>query len=388
MTSKKGLKIASVAGIPVYVSWSWWIFAALIMVVFRPTFSQALPNASEAWAWAVSAFFVLIMFGTVLIHELAHALAAVTFRWRVNEITLNFWGGATVYQHSSTGRAQTPLRSLVVAIVGPISNLVVAAVAWLLLQVLLEPSGTAQVLLTVTVWTNLLIGIFNLLPGHPLDGGRVVESAVWAATGSRARGMRAAGWSGRAIVLALFAVGLLVPLLRTGELSLFAVLIIVLIGAMLWQAASAAIKAAEAQLVAEQWAITDLMTPVQTILSDATISMLRPLLAGSGPGQEYQQLPIAVLEIDADSGHEVFVGLVDYGALATVPHSAWNLPVSTVSQSMNPQAQIRATDTVDKLFTAFSSFPNDLIAVVDETQLPHKIIGIINPETLAGLLNA
>src|SRR5699024_11418668 len=89
MTSKKGLKIASVAGVPIYVSWTWWIFAVLIMVVFRPTFAQALPDASTAWTWAVAAFFVLIMFGTVLIHELAHALAAMAFGWQVHEITLD-----------------------------------------------------------------------------------------------------------------------------------------------------------------------------------------------------------------------------------------------------------------------------------------------------------
>lgn len=388
ITSKNGLRIASVAGIPIYVSWSWWFFAALIIVVFRPTFSQALPNASTAWTWAVAAFFVLIMFATVLIHELAHALAAISFRWKVNDVTLNFWGGATVYQHSSEGKNQTPLRSLTVAIVGPISNLVIAGVAWLLLQVLLEPTGTAQVLLTVTVWTNLLIGLFNLLPGHPLDGGRVVESAVWAATGSRARGTRAAGWSGRIIVLALFVVGLLIPLLRTGELSLFAVVIVVLIGAMLWQAASSAIKVAETQLFAEQMRITDLMTPVQTILSDATIATLMPLLRGAGPGSEYQQLPIAVLELDEETGHEVLVGLIDYGALSGVPRSAWHLPVSAVSRVTNPRAQIRTSDAVEDLFTALTEFPNDVIAVVDATERPNRIIGIIHPETLAGRLNA
>lgn len=388
MTTKNGLKIASVAGIPIYVSWSWWFFAALIMVIFRPTFAQALPEASTAWTWAVSAFFVLIMFGTVLIHELAHALAAISFRWKVNEVTLNFWGGATIYQHASTGKAQTPLRSLTVAIVGPLSNLAIAGITWLLLQMLLEPAGTTQVLLTITVWANLLIGVFNLLPGHPLDGGRVVESSVWAATGSRARGMRAAGWSGRIIVLLLFLVGILVPLLSTGELSPFALLIIVLIGVMLWQAASAAIKAAEAQLIAEQLSIKDLMTPVQTVLSNASISMLIPLLTGSGPGREYQQLPVAVLELDPDTGHEVLVGLVDHGALAAVPRSAWHLPVSSVSRSVNPEATVRTTDAVEGLFTTFMEFPNELIAVVDETQIPHRIIGIINPETLAGRLHA
>src|SRR5690625_311986 len=388
MTAKKGLKIAALAGIPIYVSWSWWFFAALIMVVFRPTFSQALPDASTAWTWAVAAFFVLIMFGTVLIHELAHALAAISFRWKVNEVTLNFWGGATIYEHSSTGKEQTPLRSLTVAIVGPISNLVIAGAAWLLLQVLLDPSGTAQVLLTITVWTNLLIGIFNLLPCHPLDGGRVVESSVWAATGSRARGMRAAGWSGRVIVLLLFVGGVLVPLLQTGELSPFTLVIIVLLGAMLWQAASAAIKTAEAQLLAERLTIIELMTPVQTVLSHASISELIPLLNGSGPGREYQQLPIAVLDLNEHNGHEVLIGIVDSGALAAVPRSAWHLPVSTVSRTVNPGARVHSSDTVEHLFTTFMEFPNELIAVIDETQVLHRILGIINPETLAGRLNA
>jgi Zn-dependent protease len=383
MTSHKGLKIATVAGVPIYISWSWWIFAILIMVIFRPTFAQALPEASTGWTWAVSAFFVLIMFGTVLIHELAHALAAIAFGWQVNEITLNFWGGATIYQHSSQGKAQTPLRSLTVAIVGPISNLAIAGIAWMLSQVLLDPSGTTMVLLNVTVWTNLLIGLFNLLPGHPLDGGRVVESSVWAATGSRARGMRAAGWSGRLIVVVLILGGLLIPLLLTGDISVFGLLIVVLIGAMLWQAASGSIQAAEFQMQAEQMRITDLMTPVRTILSDAPITKLVPLLTPTQPGAEYQQLPIAVLEISDTTGHEQLVGFVDYDALSRVPRPSWQLPVSTVSRAANPNARIGAEDSAEELFTRFMEFPNDVIAVVEDTETPHRVIGIINPDVLA-----
>ena len=387
MTSRKGLKIASVAGVPIYVSWSWWIFAVLIMVVFRPTFAQALPETSTAWTWWVAAFFVLIMFGTVLIHELAHAIAAMSFRWQVNEITLNFWGGATIYQHSSQGKAQTPLRSLTVAIVGPISNLAIAGIAWAILQVLLDPAGTTMVLLTVTVWTNLLIGVFNMLPGHPLDGGRVIESAVWSATGSRARGMRAAGWSGRIIVVLLVLGGLVVPFLQTGEISMFGLLIVLLLGTMLWQAASGAIKSAELQMLAEEMRITDLMTPVRTILSDAPISQLIPLLTGTRPGYEYQQLPIAVLDVSEATGHELLVGLVDYGTMSGVPRSSWNLPVNAVSRTVNPNARIGVTDTVEELFTKFMEFPNDVIGVVETSETPHRVIGIINPDVLAGRLH-
>lgn len=387
ITSRKGLKIASVADVPIYVSWSWWIFAVLIMVLFRPTFAQAIPDASVGWTWAVSAFFVLIMFGTVLIHELAHALAARSFGWQVNEIILNFWGGATLYQHSSRGKAQTPWRSLTVAIVGPLSNLAIAGIAWGLSQLLVEPTNTTMVLLTVTVWTNLLIGLFNLLPGHPLDGGRVVESGVWAATGSRARGMRAAGWSGRIIVVLLLIGGVVVPYLQTGEVSIFGLLIVLMISTMLWQAASGAIRSAELQMLAERMRITDLMTPVRTILADAPIAKLTPLLTGIHPGDEYEQLPIAVLDVSDTTGHERLVGLIDYGALATVPRGSWQLPVSAVSRRVNPAAHIRISDSVEELFTRFMEFPNNVIAVLDDSETPHRIIGIITPDVLARRLH-
>src|SRR5699024_12059508 len=106
--------------------------------------------------------------------------------------------------------------------------------------------------------------------------GRIVESAVWASTGSRARGMRAAGWSGRIIVILLFLGGVLFPFLRTGELSILSVVIVVMVGLMLWQAASATIKTAEAQLVADKMRLTNLMTQARTIIGDASMSMVIP----------------------------------------------------------------------------------------------------------------
>lgn len=387
MTSKKGLKLATVAGVPIYISWSWWFFAALIVILFQPTFAQVLPAASTGWTWLVAVFFALIMFATVLIHELAHALAARSFGWQVNEIALNFWGGATLFQPSARGKANTPVRSLIVAIVGPASNLLIAGMAFLLLNVLLEPAGTTHVLLNVTVWTNLLIGVFNLLPGLPLDGGRIVESAVWAVTGSRSRGMRAAGWSGRIIAALIVVGGILVPLARTGDVSIFGALIVISISTMLWQAASASIRAARMQLLAEKLRLTDLMTPVQTILADSSIQQLAPLLTPVGPGFEYRQLPIAVLELTA-SHDEVLVGMVDARALAGVPRGAGHTPVRAVVRAVNPQARISVQAPVTELFNTMMTYPEDLIAVVDDAQSPHRVIGIVQPDVLARRLHA
>lgn len=387
MTTKKGLRIASLAGVPIYVSWSWWFFAALLLVVFRPTFAQALPEASTGWTWAVSAFFVLIMFATVLVHEVAHAIAAMTFRWKVYEITLNFWGGATTYTHSAQGKTHSPLRALTVALVGPLSNLLIAGLTWLLLQLLLDPTGTTMVLLTVTVWTNALIGLFNLLPGLPLDGGQVVESAVWAVTGSRARGMRAAGWSGRVIVGLLIIGGVVVPWLRSGDLSIFGVVIVLMIGTMLWQAASAAIRTAKVQLLAERMRITDLMTPVLKIAADAQISQLVGQLQQHVPGSEYQRFPVVILQLDPVSGNEEVIGLIDYGALSAVPRDAWQLSVTTVSRRMRPEARIAADRSVAELFTRLGQYPGDVLAVVDTSQSPHTIVGLVDPADLAGRLH-
>src|SRR5699024_2052772 len=111
----------------------------------------------------------------------------------------------------------------------------------------------------------------------------------------------------------------------------------VMVGLMLWQAASATIKTAEAQLVAEKMRLTDLMTPVRTILANASISMLIPLLSGSGAGREYQQLHIAALQLCEDTGDGGLVGLVVISALSTRPRRSWQPPVSAVSRSVDAQ---------------------------------------------------
>lgn len=388
MSKKKGLKILSVAGVPIYVSWSWWIFAALIMVLFRPTFAQVLPTASSWWPWVVAAAFVGIMFVTVFLHELAHAIAALAFGWKVNDVTLNFWGGVTVYEHSASGKKPTPLRSLFVALVGPVANLLVAGLAWVALEALLDSSGTAVVLLNATIWTNLLIGVFNLLPGHPLDGGRIVESSVWAATGSRAKGLRAAGWSGRLIVVLLILGIVVLPFLQDRTVQLGNLVIAVLLGSMLWQAASSAIKVAQTQLTLETLSIQQLMTPVQTVDSRSTVETMFSELGSSLFANEYSQTPVAVIHLDPQTHHEVLIGVIDAQAVASVPEGAGGVPVIAVAKKTNPQARVGVYDEVEDLLASFSAYPHTVIAVIDDSKSPHTILGIVHPDTLAARLHA
>jgi Zn-dependent protease len=118
---------------------------------------------------------------------------------------------------------------------------VLAGAAWLVISAG-GLSGVADTLLNIFFWANLVIGIFNVLPGLPLDGGRLVESAVWKATGSHAKGTVAAGWGGRIIVIALGLYFIVRPLLSGDVPDTSMLLITILVGGFLWMGASASIQ--------------------------------------------------------------------------------------------------------------------------------------------------
>ena len=105
-----------------------------------------------------------------------------------------------------------------------------------------KSTGVADILTNIFLWANLVIGIFNVLPGLPLDGGRLVESAVWKVTGSHAKGTIAAGWGGRVIVIALALWFVALPLLRGGNPDTSTLLITVLVCGFLWMGASGSIQ--------------------------------------------------------------------------------------------------------------------------------------------------
>ncbi len=204
------------------------------------------PYLGPGATYAVAGVFVVLLFASVFLHELAHGFVARAHGLQVHEFAITLWGGHT----SFAGGGATPRTSALIAVVGPVTNLVLAGGTWALAQAVPSRSLLAAVLLSAT-YANAFVGVFNLVPGLPLDGGRVLEAAVWRATGDRYRGTRVAGWAGRlvAVVVVLVAIG--VPLSRGQEPGLFGVLWAVLIGGFLWSGASAAMTGAAAQRAVE-----------------------------------------------------------------------------------------------------------------------------------------
>lgn len=206
-----GILMGRPFGVPVYVAPSWFLVAALITWVFGDQIERVLPELGAA-RYLVSLFFAVAFYASVLVHELAHTIAALRFKLPVRRIQLQFFGGVSEIEKET----ETPGREFVLAFVGPLLSLVLAGVFYLSLYAV-EPGTVPGVLLAGLMISNLIVAIFNLLPGLPLDGGRMLRAVVWKITGKPMSGTIAAAWVGRFLAV-LVLVGL--PLLtRTGLLG-------------------------------------------------------------------------------------------------------------------------------------------------------------------------
>ncbi|UFQ20089.1 site-2 protease family protein [Streptomyces huasconensis] len=200
-----GLLMGRPFGVPVYVAPSWFLVAALITWVFGGQLDRVLPELGGA-RYLVSLFFAVAFYASVLVHELAHTIAALRFKLPVRRIQLQFFGGVSEIEKET----ETPGREFVLAFVGPLLSLVLAGVFYAGMRVV-EPGTVPGVLLAGLMISNLIVAAFNLLPGLPLDGGRMLRAVVWKITGKPMSGTVAAAWVGRALAISVL-IGL--PLLN------------------------------------------------------------------------------------------------------------------------------------------------------------------------------
>ncbi|MEU7577577.1 site-2 protease family protein [Streptomyces sp. NPDC041068] len=200
-----GLLMGRPFGVPVYVAPSWFLVAALITWVFGGQLDRVLPELGGA-RYLVSLFFAVAFYASVLVHELAHTVAALRFKLPVRRIQLQFFGGVSEIEKES----ETPGREFVLAFVGPLLSLVLAGVFYAGMRAV-EPGTVPGVLLAGLMISNLIVAAFNLLPGLPLDGGRMLRAVVWKITGKPMSGTVAAAWVGRALAISVL-IGL--PLLN------------------------------------------------------------------------------------------------------------------------------------------------------------------------------
>ena len=288
------MRIARPFGIPVYISPYWFVIAGVFVILWGQGYAQS--GIPPGLRYFVAAAFVVLLYASVLVHELSHSVVARAFGLPVRRILLYPLGGFSEIEREPP----TPGREFVVSAAGPLLSLALAAGGFGLGR-LLHPSGVPGALLSQLVWANLLIGGFNLLPGLPLDGGRMLRAGVWKLTGRPGAGTVAAAWAGRGLALAVLIIPLTL-LLRgssVGAGRTFDGIWLAVIAAFIWTGASQALRASrvrdrlpslQARLLARQAIPIPSSLPLAEAIRRADAAQARALVV-----VDHEDRPIAIV---------------------------------------------------------------------------------------------
>ncbi|MHA7839580.1 MAG: site-2 protease family protein, partial [bacterium] len=204
-TGRRGLSLFRVGGIQLRIDYTWFfIFLLVFFGLATGYFPRFHPEHSTAVHWAASFVTTILLFTSIVLHELSHAWMARSAGIPVPTITLFLFGGVS----EMTEEPSEPSTELRIAAVGPLMSFALAGVAWLA-HMALTPWASELVsgIALYLVWMNLALGIFNLLPGLPLDGGRILRALAWKRSGSLQRGTRIAATAGKGIAIGLMILG-------------------------------------------------------------------------------------------------------------------------------------------------------------------------------------
>jgi Zn-dependent protease len=312
--------VARVLGIPIRIHWSWFAVLGLITwTLAEGYFPARLPALSSGLTWLLGLVAALLLFGSVLLHELSHALVARLAGLPVSGITLHVFGGVAQLEREP----DSPRTEFVMAAVGPLASYLVAVACWLALRVPgLSPESEAVLLYLGSV--NALVGTFNLVPGFPLDGGRLLRSTLWAWRGDLAWATRIAGFAGSTVALVLVAAGGL----RILDGELVGGLWLMLIGLFLHQAASGSYEELVARRSLERVSVAEAMSrDVVAVPASATVERLVDVY--------FWQHHVPSLPVVADAARpgEV-VGIVTLDQVKALPRGHW--PHTVVRDVMVP----------------------------------------------------
>ncbi|MEV4974390.1 site-2 protease family protein [Streptomyces scopuliridis] len=363
-----GILMGRPFGVPVYVAPSWFLVAALITWIFGGQLERVLPELGGL-RYLLALFFAVAFYASVLVHELAHTVAALRFKLPVRRIQLQFFGGVSEIEKES----ETPGREFILAFVGPLLSLVLSGIFYLGLLAV-EPGTVPGVLLAGLMVSNLIVAAFNLLPGLPLDGGRMLRAVVWKITGKPMSGTVAAAWVGRALAVAVL-IGL--PLLtRTGALGTSArnaggmetvtdALLAAILAAIIWTGAGNSLRMArlrEHLPELQARALTRRAVPVEssTPLSEA---LRRANEAGAR----------ALVVVD---GHGDPTALVRESAIVGVPqHRRPWVAVSGLAQDLTEGMKVPADLAGEALLERLRASPATEYLVLEETG---EIYGVLS----------
>ncbi|MFC6083821.1 site-2 protease family protein [Sphaerisporangium aureirubrum] len=345
-----GLRMGRPFGIPVYVSPTWLIVAAFITYTFQPQVAAELPDRETVITYVVAFVFAVFLYVSVLLHELAHCVVARHFGLPVKRITLYLLGGVSEIEREP----ETPAREFAVAFAGPLLSLVLAGVGFVASDLL--PVGTIPHVLVWQLWvSNLIVGVFNLLPGLPLDGGRMLRAGVWKVTRNSGTGTLAAAWFGRGLAVVLV-VGPLALALSTGQEPSWSMMLwSVLLASFIWIGASQSLRVARVRARMPQLQARTLARRAIPVTSEVPLAeaMRRARQAEAG----------AIVVVDHEGSP---IAIVSESAVTATPEQRrpW-VTVGSLARTLEPSLVLRADLSGEALLDAMRGAPSGEYLLVE-----------------------
>lgn len=367
----RGFRIGKLFGIDIRIDWSWLFVFVLVTWSLSAAFGEFHPGWDASLRWSIAAVAALLFFASVLGHELAHSLVAQARGMPVHGITLHLFGGVSNIREEP----DSPLSEFLMAIVGPLTSIVIGIGLTLAVSLAIGrmPRGDVGEIIsqlsptaTILMWlgsVNVVVGLFNLVPGFPLDGGRVVRSIVWALIGDFRRATWLAASLGRLIAWAMIgagvamAFGIRIPFLGQGLVN---GLWLAFIGWFLKNAASQSYQ---------QVVIRDLLegVPVDRLMRSCPPTVQPAISVNELVHEHVMQTDEHAFPVIQDGR---LVGVVTLQDIRGISRDAWG--TTTVREIMTPADQVEvvsATEDAQSAFTKLTSRDVRQLPVMDEGEL-------------------
>ena len=335
-----------IRGVPVVVTPSWLLVGVLLAAVYAPVIDAAVPDISAAGAYLAGVGFALLFGLCVLAHEVGHTAVSLALGHPVRRVVLFALGGASEME----SEPERPRDELLIAGTGPLVSLGIAGVAWL--GYTFSAAGTVvAAVLGLLCWSNLLLAAFNLLPGLPLDGGRLLRAAACGLGARPATATRVAGWSGRVVAIAVAVAGVVAQAASGG---FAAGIFTVALAAYLWIAASQALRYATVLEQLPTVSIPELLRPGVFVPDDVSV--------GEALRRAWQAQARGLVLLDAASRP---IAIVDEAMIGAVPpqQRPWT-PVSSVARPIEPGLLLPETIDAAELLRRMQATPSREYLVV------------------------
>ncbi len=348
----KGLRIFKLYGIPVYINYSWIIIFALVAwSLARYYYPSAYAGGTMQAYWIMGVISSLMLFVCVLLHEFSHSVTALYYKIRVTHITLFLFGGVS----NMPREPDSPRQDMYISAAGPLMSALLCLVCWLL-SFLTVKGGAVNAVVIYLAYINGALAVFNILPGFPLDGGRILRDAVWLKTGDLERAAATASSVGKAVGIGIILLGIL----SFFQGNVLGGVWFVFIGIFLRNAAEQGLQQVSFQNELKGVPVSQIMTE-NPVTVDPDLPVRRLV---EDYFYHYHHVAYPVVKDGA------LVGLIDLKRIKALAREEWGrVTVGNVMVDLNPEISVAPRVPASEILQRLLNSPHGRLLVVEDGKL-------------------